>query len=233
MKQIVKNVYSYAELIEQSKTGLVGSAAVERVRTKLSEWVTSDNWYDSEYEVWQSALEQIGFTRPEIRFSGFWSQGDGASFTSEVDVERLFWYSTHKIVGRNIIKPTKRTGSDEDFLPWVVHQLGGQYGYFPKIRKLKNKLLDGCLRLSVEREYGVHYVHERSTKLVSEDYGFSDKELAIVGEWIGEIESLRYRLCQSIYSNLEREYEYLTCDEHLIDFDLANTYQWDCNGNLE
>jgi hypothetical protein len=98
---------------------------------------------------------------------------------------------------------------------------------------LKNKLLDGCLRLSVEREYGVHYVHERSTKLVSEDYGFSDKELAIVGEWIGEIESLRYRLCQSIYSNLEREYEYLTCDEHLIDFDLANTYQWDCNGNLE
>jgi hypothetical protein len=40
-----------------------------------------DHWHDSILEEIQGELVQY-FENPEISYSGFWSQGDGASFTS-------------------------------------------------------------------------------------------------------------------------------------------------------
>ena len=39
------------------------------------------DWYHSIIEEWTAKLEEAGYMEPEILFSGFYSQGDGASFT--------------------------------------------------------------------------------------------------------------------------------------------------------
>lgn len=229
---ITKTVYSFAELLDMERSGGIKSSVVDRVRDQLRSWNTDHDWYEFEYTTWASALNQIGFVNPEIHYSGFWSQGDGASFTSDVDMERLFWYSTHKIVGRDTIRPTKRTGKSEDFLPWVVFQLGGQYGYCPELRRYKKKILDeGLLGLRVRRD-SYQYAHENTCSLDIDSY-LSDTDYRNIEYWLLSVADLRVRLCRAIYSGLETEYTYLTSDEALLDLDSANGYRWDIQGHIE
>ena len=224
--QITKTVYSFSELLKTGK-----ESAIERARCRLKEIALSDDWYEYEISVWKSALEQVGFVRPEINFSGFGSQGDGASFTSSCDTERLFWYSTHKIVGKNCIKPTKRTGLDEDFLPWLVSQIGGQYGYCSGIKRLGSKIIEG-LSFSVDR-IDNHYSHENTCRLVVRDSTLSDTDYARVQNWVSDLENLRLRICRAIYSGLEIEHDYHVSDDNLTSLDEINGYHWDINGRME
>ena len=41
-------------------------------------------WYETHYEYWIEKLEEKGYANVEINFSGFYSQGDGASFVGYV-----------------------------------------------------------------------------------------------------------------------------------------------------
>lgn len=51
-------------------------------------------WYEGVYDMWEEKLEKMGFSDVKINFSGFWSQGDGASFTAEIDLEK--WIKVKK-----------------------------------------------------------------------------------------------------------------------------------------
>lgn len=65
--------------------------AKETAREKVRESETGDEWWDFIYDDWKERLEKKGFMVPDIAFSGFWSQGDGASFTCKyVDFQRYF-----------------------------------------------------------------------------------------------------------------------------------------------
>ena len=86
-------VYKYSELTGKAK---------ERAKEKLCEWITSDVWFDFTINDWEEKLTEAGFTSPEINFSGFSSQGDGASFTASIDlckavkgVKRLERFALH------------------------------------------------------------------------------------------------------------------------------------------
>lgn len=48
------------------------------------------DWYHSIIDDWTEKLEKLGFNAPDIQFSGFNSQGDGASFTcNSLDWEKI------------------------------------------------------------------------------------------------------------------------------------------------
>jgi len=47
------------------------------------------DWYSFTLDDWKEKLERQGFMSPEIYFSGFYSQGDGASFTAEIDIPKF------------------------------------------------------------------------------------------------------------------------------------------------
>jgi hypothetical protein len=91
---VVKEVYKYSELSDSAKS-------------EASEWYQSTldyDWWDSTYYHWVCKLSELGFdattqkyktrkddtgyyqTETLISFSGFYSQGDGASFTGTVNV---------------------------------------------------------------------------------------------------------------------------------------------------
>jgi len=56
--------------------------------------VDFNDWYDFEYENWTGKLMDLGYKNIKISFCGFSSQGDGASFTADIDL--IQWLKVHK-----------------------------------------------------------------------------------------------------------------------------------------
>src|SRR3990167_4895029 len=79
-------VFTYQELEGKAK---------ENARNWLQELETSDSdWSMSTIETEKEELQKVGYSKPVIMFSGFGSQGDGACFTSPVDIE--LWVKENK-----------------------------------------------------------------------------------------------------------------------------------------
>lgn len=57
--------------------------AKERARDWYRNGGLDYEWWDSIEDEWKQELEELGFNEPDIAFSGFSSQGDGASFTAK------------------------------------------------------------------------------------------------------------------------------------------------------
>lgn len=83
MKEVVVQLFSFDELGEEAK-----ARAIEDSRDIL----TSDGWWsESTLAHWkEELLPEAGYEEAKISFSGFGSQGDGASFTAEVNLTTWF-----------------------------------------------------------------------------------------------------------------------------------------------
>lgn len=77
-KTIEITLYQFDELNDKAK---------EKARNYYCENWMSHEWWDSTYEYMKEEGEhKHGFRVDDIRFSGFWSQGDGASWCGAVDL---------------------------------------------------------------------------------------------------------------------------------------------------
>jgi len=74
------NLYSFDELTKEQQ---------EKVIENHRDINTFDNWHDWEIEEWTQKLSRQGFNDAKIYFSGFYSQGDGASFSANVDLSKF------------------------------------------------------------------------------------------------------------------------------------------------
>ena len=73
---------SYSELSDEAKEHAFSNFVAQGC------W---DDWYESIYEYWIEKLEGLGIytNTTEIKFSGFHSQGDGASFTGSINLKEF------------------------------------------------------------------------------------------------------------------------------------------------
>lgn len=76
---------TFAQLSDEAK---------ETARQEYRENGLDYNWWEHIYEEWTTELEEMGFDGIEISYSGFWSQGDGASFTAE-SFDFMKWANWH------------------------------------------------------------------------------------------------------------------------------------------
>lgn len=96
-------------------------------KEKAIEWYNSadfgDNfWSEHTIEEWKAELTEMGFNDPDISWSGFWSQGDGASFTcSSFDFDR---YAKFFMTGKN--KERGRPYTDEKYAKEYAAQAAAQ-----------------------------------------------------------------------------------------------------------
>lgn len=238
MKTITKECYTFGELLELEKEGKVSHAVVESVRQQLAEWATDDSWwYECVYDTWKEALKQIGFYNVEIHFSGFWSQGDGASFTASIDWEPLLDFLSSKIEPKDCIEPFPgQDGSKdprEDFRPWILYHTKFRGGID---RRWLSKIADSLYGRIVRHYRCGNYVHEHTCDLEIEFYE-GNRERKRLGPLVKEleetVEELRVALCRAIYESLEEEYEYRTADEQLIEDCDANEWHFDLSGDFE
>ena len=241
-RTITKAMYSFGELLALHREGKVAQKTVQRVRSWLTEGQTMYDWWEYIFELWKKALDQIGFENAAIAFSGFWSQGDGASFTANVDVAKLttFMATDHKATD---VIPASSDPGGEDFRGWIVKQIGilkSNHRY----RKLA--LTMNFIDAQVNR-ISHRYSHENTCSFQADlqdsgavrggpDDQWSSNQprlRALFEEWRLHCEELPKRLCRAIYRGLEQEYEYLTSDETLIECSEANGYRFDEWGRPE
>jgi hypothetical protein len=244
-KTITKTVYSFQELLDLAKEGKVQQKALERARSWLQEAATDFDWYSCVVDFWKEVLNQIGFEDAKISFSGFSSQGDGASFTATVDLDKLVGFLADTIEGKDTVEVIERK---EQFLPYLVRLLGGK----PTNSKYRRLLWvrDQVQDIAIERT-SHHYSHERTcrfTAWLNDDGHYLDthktsdkwtwvsdtpKVRALFNGFVEDAEKVRLALCKAIYRMLEEDYWDRISDEQLLDLAEANDYTFEANGRRE
>ena len=176
-----------------------------------------DDWHDFIIEEIQEELSQAGFCDPKISYSGWYSQGDGASFTCEnIDVFKFYKHAF-----------TENWDFQFRFDAWDISEsensLYDNLGIVtinPMETLMENNFWVGSIRRNNNR-----YVHENSTEVIinTEDPFFTDSDpdysnFEITGEDEIEIDSLTQYLdtyisrwvrdkCKEIYNRLYKEHE--------------------------
>lgn len=154
------------------------------------------DWYDYIIEDWTKKLDAMGFDNPEIRFSGFHSQGDGASFTcDQVLVHDFLTKSKLKSQYRQLHDFSKKDGD----LVFHIYRPYGSRELHPF--SIQAEVLDEVYRRSKPLPPKVDLQMEELAKDMTE-----------------MARDLSYR----IYRELEDGYEYLTSDEAVAESLMAN-----------
>lgn len=183
------NVFTFDELSESAK-----QKAIERFR-------------DVQYNWWESVYEWLKDTYPQyedcqINFSGFSSQGDGASFTFRLDSA----YFEKWVETLNIPEWKKAI---------LVHYTPQFYG------KRNSSRYSHKYSVTIEFESEDHN-YENIDKFKNEMYV----------DFLELLRSDYYFHCDQLYRTLENEYDYLTSDECIIESIEANGYEFLENGDL-
>lgn len=247
-RTITKTVYTFKELLELANdpeasklTKQQRTKAVYKAKDWLRDANTQDEWWECTYETWKDALDQIGFTDADIRFRGFSSQGDGASFTSGIDVDRIVSFFTTDIKPKDCIDmatdPTtghvySLFGHDEDFRPWIVEKVGGKITN-PKYRFVKWVANTGYFSVSVDR-ISHQYSHWATCRVdINWSGNTKPRTEQLLCDFRDDLERLRKDLSQAIYSALEAEYDYRCSDEQLAEMAEANDFTFAVDGRRE
>lgn len=189
-------------------------------------------WWDCTYANAKEDGKEKGFDIEDIRFSGFWSQGDGASWTGRVDLKQFLEHHLKEDNPDHHRYFVLQALLDEDWVEKYVtiDRYGFHYVHSQTMREGGVSLspLDGLDEDSEERlqadgplqRANVYQLH------VGIDTGALVDDLL---KWI--IEEAR-EFADKIYADLETEHEHLTSEESLIEGAYANGWRFDEDGRL-
>jgi len=183
----------------------LSDAAKQHALERYAEDATQDSyWYES---VIANAKEDAPpyFIIDEIQFSGFWSQGDGASWGGSVDF--LKWCEAHgNELGVSLIKGGQISARGAVSLPQGNYNHSGGMG--------------------IEPDDYTDYPEDLSD--VTEIPGAESAEDEMLTEVLDEAKDY----ANTVYRDLESEYEYQTSEEVFKDMVDANEWMFDAEGNI-
>lgn len=198
MKTITKEftIYEYLDILSNEDLK-------QKILQKYYDINTDFNWFEDTLEDWKTKLEAIGFINPEINFTGFNSQGDGASFTCEyIDIKKIAIHSelfTNREI--NALYALWNNGYIEAAIKRST------YHYYHKYT-ITNEFYDGQML--------IRWTHLQK----------------IVDRLREYIDNLILTLSDAIYKQLETEYEYLTSEEAILETIQANNYEFYEDGSI-
>lgn len=217
-----KQEFSFDELSPEIQEKVLSNFK-EEYREKIDSW-----WYEDVIENFKSELEDLGLEDIECNFSGFWSQGDGASFIAKVrDVKKFFkeaiklqpgkWFD-YSIPDPNRVK-TEIEKQMEDFEETFVN-LGI---WEPKVDKLQ----PDDFWINIERNSSRYY-HEFT---ISADLDVEEpiegrnldyKQQKEFDNWLDRltdsITEWARKKSRELYSELEAEYDSINSDKSIIEW---------------
>ena len=184
---VTTKVYTWNEL---------GPEAQEKAITEWRDGFEYDYYTDLDYHTeWLAAR---GFIEAEISYSGFYSQGDGASFTADVDLEVIFNYMVYQSTSWDDVKH-------------LYHFL-----------ELKRRdLID--FTVWAERN-SHHYSHENTCGTSHELDPYHDGMEYLAAGITEQIDDLRHEFSQDVYHALQADYEYQQSDECITDMLMDNEF---------
>lgn len=204
MQQVTYDVFTFDELSDDAK-----QSAINSLRTVN---VCDDNWHDCTYEYLIELFEQIGLIDIELSFCGFWSQGDGASFSAR------YVYAKNSIA--NVKAETSASGLVE--IAQVLQATQRRYFY--------------GLTCDISTAPSL-YCHSNTMRFSWDNTVRLDKSsdgwyTAIADDDAAILNDLFKSLADFAYSTLEHEYDELTSDTVVIECIRANEYQFYADGSV-
>ncbi len=200
MREISTKVYTYDELSDKAK---------EKAREWYQGAAAEDCWYDNVIEDAVTIASFLGITVDQwrnthwIRFSGFSSKGDGASFLGR-------WRASD-------IQPlaTLKQYAPLDMALEALHN---------KLQELATQYPNACC---TSRPSSSHYSHERSTDLeaIMQEEATQDTTLDAIA-----LEECQVTFMKWIYARLEQEYDYINSDEYIAENMRSNHYEFTEDG---
>ena len=189
--------YSFNELSDEAKQ----VAFDNNLDINVDNW----DWYDSTKDDFHAILELVGFYNIYSSFNGFYSQGDGASFSADYRYKK------------GCLKAVKQHAPNDKELHSIVEGI------------ISHQKSNGYL-LSCEVSKRGHYCHSNTMNFTwyKNDDGYFDWKNDFVEN---ELEQLFRDLADWYYSRLENEYEYLTGFDAVAEMLEANEIQFLENGN--
>lgn len=186
----------YTELNDKAK---------ERVLQWASEkgLTTDDDWYDHIYDDAKELGKLLGFFVKDIRFTGFWSQGDGASWCG---LYRTDWMQLDK---------AKEYAPNDEYIGEIINELAS-------LALVGRQMWD--VRYSSYR-----YCHENTMDV---DYVDNEADMEIAENVHDTVERVVKRFAKWIYWSLESQYEYLVSEEAIGEYLMGNDYEFDENGDV-
>ena len=192
--------------------------------------VNYDYWHDDVIDQFKEDMEMLGLSDVEVSYSGFYSQGDGASFTADVSDPGVF------------MKEALILESDE----WL--DLGDNVKPKDELDALRSDLLDIGFdtREKLTPENFIISIRRTSSRYSHENTIEGDVDIEDIPESIeDEFPQDRYtekltehvtywarRRSRKLYSDLEKEYDHLTSDEVVKDAIEDNDYLFTEDGKL-
>jgi len=208
-----------------------------KAQQKAREWFceTLDyEWWEHVYDMAKQDGVERGFEIEDIRFSGFWSQGDGASWTGIVRIKNFLDYhlkEDHPDFGRYFVLQAIIAENNDWVEPYTnVNRSGFHYVHdnMMRLESIGYSNLE-CLDADVEERLQEEGPLQRANIYQLFKGADIDQLIDSLETWILE-EAQAY--ARQIYDDLESEYEHLTSDESLVEAAESNGWMFDEDGVL-
>jgi len=209
-----KTAYQFDELSDKAK---------ERAVSDYREHSMHDGWWDCVYDDYKQKCEAAGFNSPKFQFSGFGSQGDGASFGC-----------SFSFTGDEAGKFLSQAGKAALTTLQVELRLLGESGV-PELNASGHIVIEdsryahaNCMKFDIPFRLW-SFTGEFSTEGYELMEAFEAKYAEGVYESI--LEAAR-DIADDLYRDLEKEYEYLTSEETVAEMSEANEWEYDEDGRM-
>ena len=214
--------YSFEELSPEAKTN-----ALDEMRDINTEY---QGWHEPIIEDFEEHMKELGVDGVEVSYSGFYSQGDGASFTGDVFDTKTFM---SKALG---LKDTEWLDIGEDEKP-EDEESRLRADLLDIGFDTREKLTPDNFVIKIER-LSNRYSHENTIegKVYIEDIPESIEDEIPSQTIEDEIEEKVTNWARSeskdLYRNLERYYDELRSDESVEETIIENDYKFDKDGSF-
>jgi hypothetical protein len=194
MKTTTITLYEFSELAPDVQ---------KKVLEKLSDINTEgDYWNDGVLEDAVVELETLGYNSPDIHYSGFWSQGDGASFDATPDAQK------------------------------IISRIGGEFMPLIRLAEMEELEINICKNgyanhYSHEKTRYIEVINNGNGET---EWTKEQNDLAAKLEKVVEAE--RLQLSKDIYKRLQKQYEAETSNEAIIETIELNGYTFEVDGTM-
>ena len=218
-----KEEYSFEELSPEAQ-----SNALDELRDINIEY---SDWHEPIIEDFESDMNENGLSDIEVSYSGFYSQGDGASFTGQVYDNKTFMKKCLDL-------------KDDEWLDMGDEEKPEDEGSRLRADLLdlgfdsREKLTPDNFSISIIRDSS-RYSHENtiSGNVVIEDVPESIEDEFPLDEYAANLEEMVTKWARStskdLYRKLERYYDDLRSDEEVKETIINNDYKFDKDGNFK
>jgi hypothetical protein len=223
------------EETETEQTEFIYEDLSPKAKEKALQWFSESldhDWWEATYDSAKEDAKAKGFDIEDIRFSGFWSQGDGASWTGSVRIKEFLDYHLKEDNPDYSRYFVLQALLDEDWVEKYVtiERYGYLYVHSYQMREggVSLSALDGLDEDSEERLQADGPLQRADVYQLH--VGIDTDALVVkLLEWIIK-EAREY--ADGIYADLEAEHEHLTSEESLIEGAYSNGWRFDEDGDL-